>query len=741
MERDGAALMKLVSSAQISFQTRKHRNARAPPQSMNEDSREAKRARRSVRLSGWVQSSAPAEMRSTVDISHLDGSCLGRILSQLKSSVDICNAMRTCKAMAEAGRSRVVWRELSLRLEDEKTVDEMEALHGGARETFKMLCRDPAKRFRFVKRIPTLGLNVSDNDLPQVPQGHAAVHGGFSFVPPTEGQAPTNRAGLADYNSFGVRELVFPRTGRHERLWLCEDKLTGEAKAVKVVNMEDKPNEGLPCRKLREVANLRALRDAPGIATLERTMTTSAALPLPRRSETEEWAIPPLEWDSQDVGLPDDSAQGAKLLLVHHYFPCNLRAQWTRLCGTPGGDSLCHGSSDALDGYAESCRPPVHWTEPTRKTLKRERSRFVMRKVLEALEHAHSRGICHRNLHSGHLLLDPEGEGRVAIASWSSSRRLSYPPAPVSPLRTCTVPYNVAPEGLLHHEKTEEDYFAGGPDNDPPPDNDGDDDGETYGPEVDVWSAGCIFAELHLGHSLFNKFSYAHGARTLDQLLSIFRLFGTPSRTNWDDIEGREGWSGDSYPHWTPRSLLDVFPEDAIGPLSADLLWRLMTLDPIKRITARQALSHPYFTAPIEADARRFVREDWSQPDVVGAVERGTKRMIRKRQLAERDEEAREAGEAGDDTSGSKREVEVEAPSDVATETNMAIRKDLLSLGLPLGRSVIGRYVIAKLLEHPMVGNIVAYDKVNNQYTVQWHDCHASREILKEEDVVRFLLI
>ena len=102
--------------------------ARAPPQSMKEDSREAKRARRSVRLSGWVQSSAPADMRSTVDISHLDGSCLGRILAHMKSPVDICNAMRTCKAMAEAGRSRMVWRELSLRLEDEKTVDEMEAL-------------------------------------------------------------------------------------------------------------------------------------------------------------------------------------------------------------------------------------------------------------------------------------------------------------------------------------------------------------------------------------------------------------------------------------------------------------------------------------------------------------------------------------------------------------------------------------------------------------------------------------
>ena len=544
---------------------------------MKEDTRAAKRARRSVRLSGWAQSSDRAQTRSTVvDISHLDGAVLGLVLSKLLDAQDICNAMRTCRAMAEAGRSRMVWRELSLRLEEEKSLDEMEATHGGAREAFKLLARDPVKRFRFIKRIPTLGLNASDDDL-SPGERRAAVHGGFSFVPPTEGQAETNRAGLADYNSFGVREFVFPRVGRDERLWLCKDRLTGEAKAVKVVMMGDKPNEGLPCRKLREVANLRALRNAPGIATPEMTLTTTSPLPLPHSR-----AFRP--------GEP-------KLLLVHHHFPCNMRAQWTRMCGDPGDD-----------GYAASCRPPRAWTDPNSATLTRERTRTVMRQVLRALEHAHSRGICHRNLHSGHLLLDPAADGgcgRVAIASWSSSRRLQTPPAPVSPLRTCTVPYNVAPEGLLHHETIEDDYAG---ENQGTALDDGYGDGETYGPEVDVWSAGCIFAELRLGHSLFNKFSYAQGARTLDQLLSIFKLFGTPRAATWDDVDHLEGWSGDSYPRWMPRSLLDVFPDGSIGPLSADLLWRLMALDPRKRITARQALRHPYFTAPVDADASGFVR-------------------------------------------------------------------------------------------------------------------------------------
>ena len=436
-----------------------------------------------------------------------------------------------------------------------------------------------------------------------------------------------------------------------------------------------------------------------------------------------------------------------------------MRAQWTRMCGDPGDD-----------GYAASCRPPRAWTDPNSATLTRERTRTVMRQVLRALEHAHSRGICHRNLHSGHLLLDPAADGgcgRVAIASWSSSRRLQTPPAPVSPLRTCTVPYNVAPEGLLHHETIEDDYAG---ENQGTALDDGYGDGETYGPEVDVWSAGCIFAELRLGHSLFNKFSYAQGARTLDQLLSIFKLFGTPRAATWDDVDHLEGWSGDSYPRWMPRSLLDVFPDGSIGPLSADLLWRLMALDPRKRITARQALRHPYFTAPIDADASGFVRgAKRTAPGVVHAVARGTKRPIRKRRAREgtnddddnanrerakdrgrerAEDEEKERNEDKDADAGRwTREVgaaaEAESPSE--DETNAAIRKKLVELGLPLGSSVVGRYVID--FTSPLTrqrwafGIIVGYDKGENMYTVECADTPTVHLSLTEEDVIRHLLI
>ena len=81
------------------------------------------------------------------------------------------------------------------------------------------------KRFRFAKANPHPG----PERLGRRPFARGETRGrarGFSFVPPTEGQAETNRAGLADYNSFGVREFVFPRVGRDERLWLCEDRLT-----------------------------------------------------------------------------------------------------------------------------------------------------------------------------------------------------------------------------------------------------------------------------------------------------------------------------------------------------------------------------------------------------------------------------------------------------------------------------------------------------------------------------------
>jgi serine/threonine protein kinase len=543
-----------------------------------EDERPRKRTRtRSGRLSGWATSAAPPPPAPRTTFLDLDEDCHSRILSLL-APADIARAMRACKALARAGASRTVFRALSLRLEPDPDVvnalDKEGADDDHGMGTFVKLRDDPLRRYKFISPLPTLGLNVCDNDSPGLP-----VYGGFSYPSLTKGQKLTNHADMADYTSFDAREVCEPRRTHRSRMWFCRDVLTFEDVAVKVLPFQESPDEGFMCRKLREVSNLKALEGGTAVTPLTKAVTVTGKLPFPRDDENDEnenW-----ENDSdEERERRKREDEAAKLLLVHPYYPVNMRAQWTRSCDAE---------------HAASCRPPVEWIDQTDGRLLPERARSVFRQVLEGLDYAHSRGICHRNLHAGHVLLDPranDGEGRAVIASWASSRKNQWPVGNQSPLRTCTVPYYVAPEGLLHRDADE--------DEDELEDEDGnvvdDPRGAKYGTGVDVWAAGCVFAELLLGHSLFNKFAYADGAQTLDQLLCVFKLFGTPTEETWPDAMSYRGWSPDAYPKWTPAPLSTVFPN--IGACAADLLWRLMALDPSKRITARRALKHPYFTRP-----------------------------------------------------------------------------------------------------------------------------------------------
>jgi len=150
-------------------------------------------------------------------------------------------------------------------------------------------------------------------------------------------------------------------------------------------------------------------------------------------------------------------------------------------------------------------------------------------------------------------------------------------------------------------------------------------------------------------------------------------------------------------------------------------------------------------------------------------VARGTKRPIRKRRAREgtnddddnanrerakdrgrerAEDEEKERNEDKDADAGRwTREVgaaaEAESPSE--DETNAAIRKKLVELGLPLGSSVVGRYVID--FTSPLTrqrwafGIIVGYDKGENMYTVECADTPTVHLSFTEEDVIRHLLI
>ena len=125
-----------------------------------------------------------------------------------------------------------------------------------------------------------------------------------------------------------------------------------------------------------------------------------------------------------------------------------------------------------------------------------------------------------------------------------------------------------------------------------------------YGPAIDIWSVGCIFAEM-----LLNR-PFLPGANDMEELQLIANTFGT---ILWDGC--------DKIP-----SFIEVKPKIPVPPLgdlfsavkdrtAIDLLVDLMTLDPSKRISAEHALNHPYF----ESDPLPCLPSELPLPDI-GAV-------------------------------------------------------------------------------------------------------------------------
>jgi len=112
-----------------------------------------------------------------------------------------------------------------------------------------------------------------------------------------------------------------------------------------------------------------------------------------------------------------------------------------------------------------------------------------------------------------------------------------------------------------------------------------------YSSAADIWSVGCIFAELLL------RRPFLQGNQTdISQLDTIFQVFGTPTETNWPDHSTlplcTRGLEWDNCP---PIHQFDeIFIAASQDCLS--LLRSMLVLDPNKRFTASQCMSHPYFT-------------------------------------------------------------------------------------------------------------------------------------------------
>lgn len=191
----------------------------------------------------------------------------------------------------------------------------------------------------------------------------------------------------------------------------------------------------------------------------------------------------------------------------------------------------------------------------------------LLAQLLRALVHLHDRWVVHRDVKLSNLLLRDDGSLKLCdfgLARYFRAYRVAYTPGVV------TLWYR-APEILL-----------------------GDD---AYTEAIDLWAVGCVLGELLLGGPLFP------GQTVPETLGRIAVLLGDIDPATWPGAASLPGGRTLPPPRSPPARVEDVgrvFP--GLSREGCDLLLGLLAYDPDRRLTAREALRHPWFR---EAPAAR----------------------------------------------------------------------------------------------------------------------------------------
>ncbi|KAM0842841.1 hypothetical protein ACQ4PT_058097 [Festuca glaucescens] len=297
------------------------------------------------------------------------------------------------------------------------------------------------------------------------------------------------------------------------------------------------------CRSVDEFKRLNTINEGTyGIVSRAEDMETGETV-----------ALKKVKMENEREGFPLTSLREINILLSFHH-PSIVDVK-----------EIVVGSGDSTYMVMEYME---HDLKAVMETMKQPYShsevKCLMLQLLEGVKYLHDNWVIHRDLKTSNILLNNYGE--LKICDFGLSRQYGSPLKPYTQL-VVTLWYR-APELLLGTTE--------------------------YTTAIDMWSMGCIMAELLTKKPLFD------GKRDIDQLSKIFNMLGTPNEGIWPGYSKLPGAKA-KFPKQPYNKLREKFPAVSftggltLSEAGFDLLKRMLTYDPETRISADAALKHEWF--------------------------------------------------------------------------------------------------------------------------------------------------